>query len=417
MPGCGMSLFLETLERRRLMAAGDLDLTFGGGDGFAIIDTEWTDERARRVLVRPDGKIILGGSYLRWERGPTYGEPTDDPALARFNADGSIDASFGANGLERLNWNYDEYSSYVTALANGRDGELVVLAYSHGEALIKRGDRSNHFDHFGFVPNATPIHFSRLGVGHDGDIVLTGYYRNELIPSVGRLTPELGLDATFAKGGIRRLDFSRHVHARATDARLSQVVVQPDGKILVGGLVRRRGVVTAPTYFAVARLNADGSLDRSFGERGKVVVKLPERNRTYESAGMVRQSNGRIVLAATTPDGQRERSYLLRLKEDGGVDRKYGRGGFVHRSRRIAAIALQSDDKLLVGEGRMVWRYDRSGARDDLFGTDGRVDFTKASGGAVRGGVTDLGVQADGRIIVSVTRVEDGYGVIRLLAE
>ena len=392
------------------MAAGDLDLTFGGGDGFANIDTGWTDERARRVLVQPDGRIVLGGSYLRWERGPTYGEPTDDPALARFNSDGSIDASFGENGVERLNWNYDEYSSYVTALANGRDGELVVLAYSHGEALIKRGDQSHHFYDVGFVPNATPIRFSRLGVDHRGDIVLTGYYRNELIPSVGRLTPDLGLDATFGKGGTRRLNFSRHVHARETDARLSQVIVQPDGKILVGGLVRRRGVVTAPTYLAVARLNADGSLDRSFGERGKVVVKLPERNTTYESAGMVRQSDGRIVLAATTSEGNwRERSYLLRLKEDGGVDRKYGRGGFVHRSRRIAAIALQSDDKVLVGLRQTIWRYDERGKRDRSFGLRGEVM-------SAHGSITDLTVQPDGKIVASVL-TGDGYGVIRMWAE
>src|SRR5262245_31368024 len=83
--------FVQSLEARRLFAAGDLDLTFGGGS--VLQDFAHRNDFALAVAVQSDDKVVLAG----WiSSGTSTG---NDFALARFNPDGTLDSSFGSGGI------------------------------------------------------------------------------------------------------------------------------------------------------------------------------------------------------------------------------------------------------------------------------------------------------------------------------
>src|SRR5258705_8492332 len=87
---------IEFLEPRQLLAAGDPDLTFGGGDGFAAAafsGFSYNHDYPFSMAVQPDGKIVLAG-YLG-----SGGNTDNRVAIARFNPFGTLDNSFDGDGL------------------------------------------------------------------------------------------------------------------------------------------------------------------------------------------------------------------------------------------------------------------------------------------------------------------------------
>ena len=92
-----MTVVIESLESRTLLAAGTLDPTFGvGSEVRHAVDVE-TDERANAAALQADGKLLVCGAITR--EGQSRGEGVF--AVRRFNPDGSIDRTFGAAGEAR----------------------------------------------------------------------------------------------------------------------------------------------------------------------------------------------------------------------------------------------------------------------------------------------------------------------------
>src|SRR5688572_15672020 len=85
---------IEPLEPRTLLAASLLDPSFGGGDGIASVDFRGGYDETADVAVLPGGKILVAATARR----PDGDDASADFALARFNADGSLDTSFGTGG-------------------------------------------------------------------------------------------------------------------------------------------------------------------------------------------------------------------------------------------------------------------------------------------------------------------------------
>ena len=83
----------------RLAADGTPDATFGA-EGIATADFEGTDDIANAVIQQSDGKLVLAGTA--WTLDLNDDEASSDMALARFNADGSLDTTFGNAGLVTL---------------------------------------------------------------------------------------------------------------------------------------------------------------------------------------------------------------------------------------------------------------------------------------------------------------------------
>ena len=176
----------------------------------------------------------------------------------------------------------------------------------------------------------------------------------------------------------------------------SVVTIQSNGKLVVGG-----GVSNDDGYdsFCLCRFNSDGSLDNSFGTSGQVITGF--------SSGWGDDVNSVLI----EPDGKivAEGNYnLVRYNSDGSLDTNFGSGGIVSLSTSYYdanSLAIQSDDKLLVGgwnysNGRAVLkilRFNGDGSIDNSFGTDGEVitdipDYCTSPVG--------IAVQSDGKIIM-----------------
>lgn len=208
------------------------------------------------------------------------------------------------------------------------------------------------------------------------------------------------LDATFGNGGIVTAPQTAYVELGY------EVILQPDGKILLGGFQEDNNI----RDFAVARYNPDGSLDNSFGSGGLAVI---DGGTDSDAAwSMALQDDGKIILAGsvyhqfTTFDD----FAMVRLNADGSPDNTFGNAGFVSTDidqgwDLANAIVIQPDGKILLGgmgytsnlRKFCVVRYNTDGTLDPSFGSGG---IALAFMGCGNERAKDMALQPDGKIIV-----------------
>lgn len=184
--------------------------------------------------------------------------------------------------------------------------------------------------------------------------------------------------------------------------RINTLVIQSDGKIIAAGDAyhTNRG-----WQLALMRFNGNGTLDSTFGRGGKVLTHI------YGGAqAVVVQSDGKIVAGGATYDGQGLFT-LLRLDSHGNPDASFGSGGEVSTPMNgaIAALALQSDGRIVAagysdngnGNDFALVRYNGSGAVDTTFGNGGIARTTTADYLITGAGATSVAIQADGKIVAA----------------
>src|SRR5439155_61486 len=196
-----LSLAVEPLESRKLLSGLALDPHFGTG-GKVVTDFNGEPNSAFSLALT-GGKMLVAGSA-------TFGGDSDF-ALVRYNADGSLDTTFGAGGLIHTDFGSTNDEAYAMALQA------------------------------------------------DGKIVVVGHTRTD--------------NGAFAES--------------------STLAIQPNGKILVGGYALDFG--TGMSDAAIARYNANGSLDSSFGVSGMALVDFGRQNDNVKAMTVL--ADGRIVLA------------------------------------------------------------------------------------------------------------------------
>jgi uncharacterized delta-60 repeat protein len=216
----------------------------------------------------------------------------------------------------------------------------------------------------------------------DGKIVVVGSTR-ALLPGtkshfvVARYNPDGSLDTTFGTGGTVTTDFG------GNDAA-SDVVIQPDGKIVVVG----SSVDVAQVTSDLARYQPNGSLDLSFGRGGTI------RRDGGEATGVALQPDGKILVSELI-GVHTKFSYLTRYNPDGSVDTSFGSG--IPPSGAI--IGVQADGRIILavngGDGINLVRFFPNGDRDPSFGMGGKAT---TPGAFVAYGFT---LRPDGRIVVA----------------
>jgi uncharacterized delta-60 repeat protein len=342
---------------------GGLDPTFGAG-GTVSTRVGERDAEAHAVAVLPDGRLVVAGTAF----GP--GGLGDQFAVARFNADGTLDASFGVGGLATTA--VGAGSAEGRALAIQPDGKLLVV----GSAFFNGPTE----DDFGVV------RFERDG----------------------------SLDTSFGSGGVVTTDFSPiEPGPGATFDRANAVALQQDGKIVVVGSTGRES-----TDFALARYNPDGTLDPTFGSSGRALGSAGQHSEAYAVA---QSADGRLVVAgsgASASDGNGDSAFVLaRYEPDGTRDMTFGSNGSVTTSFEgggsgARSVLIQPDGAILVGGsgygpittndvpigGFAVVRYNADGSLDTRFGNAGRMLTSVADVGGI---ANALGLLPDGRIIAA----------------
>lgn len=239
-----------------------------------------------------------------------------------------------------------------------------------------------------------------VAIQPDGGIVLGGRTTGGSIFDflLARLLPTGGLDPSFDGDGIAVVDFG------GTNDLGQAVLLQPDGKILIGG----RSQLAGDDDLGLARVTATGALDGTFGSGGKV--------RTSFGTGfdaifaLVQQGDGRIVAVGCATLGGGEAVALVRYGVDGTLDPTFGTGGkattAIGADAVALAAALQPDGKIVSGGYAIMsgvvrfalTRHLPNGSVDPAFGTGGIVTTTI---GGVSDEINAIALQADGKIVAA----------------
>ena len=350
---------------------GSLDSTFSG-DGKQTTDFA-AQYGAKAVAIQPDGKIVAvgragGGGF----------------AIARYNANGTLDTSFSGDGKQTANGGSGE----ANAVALQANGKIIVAGSGGGLGLrstgfvIARINSNGSLDTSFAGDGVQGIGFGGgkaeargVAVRGDGKVVAVGF-RGAADFAILRFNTNGSLDASFSGDGRQTTDFVGSDFANG-------VALQANGKIVAAGSTK-----TSDFKFALARYNVNGSLDTSFSGDGK-------QRTAFGGFGVARavtvQGDGKIVAGGISGVGDRHLNNfgLARYNPNGSLDTSFSGDG------KQATNFGDEDDAnavALQGDGRIVL----AGIR---YATDGSSDFglarylgglTKApvDGGAPVGGVS-----------------------------
>ncbi len=337
----------------RYNSDGSPDTTFGDG-GRMPVSAGLPVTLVNSMALQADGRIVLAGS--------AGDGSSDDILVARLNADGSPDNTFGSSGI------------VLTDIAGGSDRAIGVAVLTDGRIVVG-------------------------GTGHTGTdnaIVAIRYHADG------------SRDATFSGDGIALSG------ATGTDLA-SAVLLQSDGKLIVGGYAW-----TGSQYDSViTRFRMDGSLDTSFDGDGRVTTSLSPVSGGTDALAM--QADGKILAVGSRFNGVDYDYAVARYHPDGSFDTEFSDDGILstdfggHDSP--AGIAVQSDGKIVVvgvtsagpDSEIAISRYSSNGILDPTFSEDGLLTIALSSGAdnAKTIAVSSLGQ----RLLVAGNSPSDNNGV------
>ena len=387
-------------------AAGFPDPTFGSG-GFTVLDDPADiNEQLLDVVVLPDGKILAAGA-----RGSSGGF-----LLARFNADGSPDLSFGSGGIRvEPDTNVPGAPRGINSMALRTDGKLVAAGLSRGAAAnafgfaryLPDGSLDPGFGNGGLrtVPVSPSGTARAVALAPDQKVVATGDSGSGNTAAVVRLTEGGDPDTSFSvlPAGTRFVD----VPATTSDHG-DAVSVLADGTTLIGGSASSKGGF-------LAELDASGNPVAGFGTAG---IATQNFGTGVNPSGSIEDldvlADGRIVVAGRAATGAAMDSelFVARFTAAGGLDPSFATGGVFHVNPTPlgdfgTSLELQPDGKIVIAGVRGevpddsggVWlvRLTPDGQADPSFGAGGEATGAPGAGFNVAFGLT---LQPDGRAVI-----------------
>jgi uncharacterized delta-60 repeat protein len=390
-----------------------IDTSFGNNGkthtGFGI-----SNAQAKAVVTQPDGKIIVGGNAYTANPKKIFTTDTDAAVLVRYNIDGTIDNSFGNEGI--VTFNYDvifnsmAIKTSIYELKLQSDGKIVAhISQDSSPKILCRFNINGSLDaSFGnggilfcntFATFVIQPDFKIITVGSQGHYNSFGQLDSSYFLAE-RYNQDGTVDDTFGSNGAVVTDFGfGYNYATA-------VTLEPDGKIIFGG-------VSFNNRFAIARYTSGGSLDTSFDGDGKIITSLGSGLKSYAKYVSV-QADGKIIVAGssyTSTDPQIFSFSIVKYNTNGSLDTSFNNGGIVNTIFdtseayvNLNTIIEQPDGKFLVTttEGSnslefVLRRYNAIGSNDTSFGNNGKStlfiqDVNKAFG---------IALQQDQKIIVA----------------
>ncbi len=373
--------------------------------GLIVQDLNLTHSFANRIRVQQDGKILAGG-YSNYYDSYEY-------TAARYDLYGKVDSSFSADGLAILFFSQDQ--DICNDLAIQDDGRIIQLGTSTNSSglssimllrFLENGSADNSFDSDGKVIStlsSTGSEGTCLQLQKDQKILAGGMIYDGINANFAlvRYLPSGKPDSSFGLNGIVTTDFgSNNDRANAislqsdgkillagsttstdqtsfaisryqmdghpdlsfnqtgtlilniadAEINIAKVIkLQNDGKILVGGFLKPTKFNNS--FFALFRLNADGSLDSGFSTDGKLVLDL--NNESNDISDFIFLANDQILLAGNSFDGVSNKFTTILISGDGSLQKAYGINGFAtfnagSEQSELHSAAMQADGKILL---------------------------------------------------------------------
>ena len=386
---------VECLEGRQLLsaAAGTLDGSFGQGRGVVVNRDGLLDgrfalvfgENVPAVFNRPDGKFLVISQFRGGSVGVSYLSTSYRTLeLHQFNRDGSPDLGFGRGGRVDVQAPYEPDIRYVAGTGSPTSVGDVVLQHPDGKLL--------------FVGLRAPLS------------IVNGAFVRDSSYAVFRTNADGSLDTSYGTNGLATYPATDAFTAANKLDSVQGAALQPDGKLILTG--------STPRGPAVVRLDADGSLDTTFGAGGSTYL---DPNLVSSVGQVAIQPDGGIVVLGGIRDpgsdsrlGPR-RLALIRLTPGGQVDPGFGGAAASGGVLPLAAdpshpefgtsqgyyLQTQADGKIVVlngvratvitPESTVLRRFNADGTPDTTFGQDGVV---------VPGLAGPLAIQPDGKLVI-----------------
>jgi uncharacterized delta-60 repeat protein len=335
----------------RLFGNGETDPAFSS-DGVAKVDFFGLQDIARAVALQPDGKIVISGSAEK-------SDGTQDMAIARFNANGTLDSGFGNTGKATVDSLGN--SDFARSMVLQPDGRLVIAGGTTDSSGATRpilvrlngdGSLDSTFGAAGLAvftpPGFTSSWINDVELQTDGKLVVTGLVLategSDVL--VARVTVDGELDSAFGVNGIKSVDGTG-----GDDEGLS-VEIQPDSNILIGGYTRPSG--SDPSDALLVRLDSAGEFDSGFGIGGIATAELDGDSRFI---ALSLDPDGKFVgTGSLATDDAGPDTIVARFNSDGTTDVSFGNGGveIVDYGSGADAPISEGDALIRQSDGRYV---------------------------------------------------------------
>lgn len=370
-----------------------------------------------RMLMGPDDSV-----YMALSR-------TNDICLTKYLTDGWVDARFAAGGIAKIASNgYDTeyYFRGISFAPNGRP--TVFLDYykeyeekdRYGNNLFSKGSFLREVTTAGVVqPTSASFTTTRgencLTVQPSGKTVIAARVDSEKL--VLQRYSGRTLDETFGTYGSQAVSFG-------TLTAVYDLKQQADGKLVLAG---SGGEYVGPNQprsnVTIARFNANGNVDTSFGKAGKAILDL---GGSSSATAMAIQTDGKLVVAGPH-SGAFRRTFVARFLPSGQIDRGFAGKGYIEIETplrlasgiirpEINTVVVQKDGRIVIGGSidytfnnatgfrgtgeAFLLRLNANGTPDTSFGSNGRKEniFGSQSGYS---SIHDMAIQKDGRLVAA----------------
>jgi uncharacterized delta-60 repeat protein len=292
-------------------------------DGLKGYDWGKYQAKADRIIIQPDGKILVAGDvkYPDGIDGQTYtSRDRTDWVVMRINADTSysVDTTFGGDGY----WTYGNGSydyDYIYDMQLQSDGKIIVMgSLDKNNINVARLNANGTLDTTFGTSGFKKINLGSSDVGYqmaiqdDGKIVIVGEKNNDI--AIIRLNTDGSFDNTFSDDGYL-------IENLGNTDELKSVAIQPDGKIVVAGYTNSSTYTSGYYDYTVLRYNSDGTLDTTFANDGVFTHNLDSSStQKHDYAHSVKiASNGDIVVSGYATIGSYKDFATLRIDIDGNL--------------------------------------------------------------------------------------------------
>lgn len=386
--------------------AGTLDKDFGIN---GIVTTSQLNAGLHSYcsLLQRDGKIILAG-----DRGVSMVEDSIYTGFVfiRYTSKGIIDSTFGNDGMVIVNFP-DYFSERVYSIVEQPDGKIVAcgdgyvgLFNANYNGLMVRLNSDGSLDP-SFGDNGKLIYDSYRGQDHFLKLLLK---ENGKILACGTISFHAALIVQLLPNGTYDNSFGTNGVAQDEDINynMADAVLQPDGKILTGGSY---GFNPYQWQMSCARYLANGNLDSSFGNKGKVITNLP--GSSEQILGIAIQQDGKIVGAGNS-SGFDNIETIVRYTSQGVLDKSFGTNGVVYTNyptgwASARDVMLQSDGKIITAVSNFDYDADYGYYAVNRYQTNGNLDSSFGNNGFA---ITQVGyndyptaslLQSDGKVLIT----------------
>jgi|JI10StandDraft_1071094.scaffolds.fasta_scaffold30884_2 uncharacterized delta-60 repeat protein len=340
---------------------GQSDATFNPGTALNGV--------IRTMVRQPDGKILIGGDFTQYNS-------TSRNYIARLNTDGTLDNTFNpGSGFNGLVW----------TIALQQDGKILVggnFTAFNGTTrnYLVRLNANGTFDNTFNIGTGFNSNVHQIVIQPDNKIIvggLFGAYNGVARTYVIRLNTNASVDYSFNPGP----SFNNYVYPHS-------IALQPDGKLIMGGTFTAFNGVTR-NY--IARLNSDGSLDPSFDPG------IGFDNYVYS---VVLQPDGKVIVGGefNNFDGN-IRNKVTRLNANGTIDNTFDPlAGF---NATVSALLMQPDGKIIAGGAFTTFYNGATSNRIVRINSNGSIDGSFDAFGGYNGQVWDFIFENNSKLLVA----------------